>query len=130
MQLKFIIPNIDTQDGVRQQFEEVMQCFKDINLTVDTDGFAMTWASENTRVAVAKDEAGKCLGVAVMCFGRRWYDAESTASVIMLEGAVRRELMQFLRDSCKILGVSYIYLQKEPGDEYSGEEVVMLKMKV
>lgn len=130
MQLKFIIPNIDTQDGVRQQFEEVMQCFKDINLTVDTDGFAMTWASENTRVAVAKDEAGKCLGVAVMCFGRRWYDAESTASVIMLEGAARRELMQFLRDSCKILGVSYIYLQKEPGDEYSGEEVVMLKMKV
>ena len=129
MQIKFVIPNIASQENIHAQFTEMLQCFKDIDLEVDLDGFAMTWAAENTRVAVAKDEAGKCLGVAVLCFGRRWYDTETSGSLILIEGAARRELIRYIRDACGILGVHSIYMQKEPGDEYEGEEVTMLKMK-
>ena len=129
MQIKFVIPNIASQENIHAQFTEMLQCFKDIDLEVDMDGFAMTWAAENTRVAVAKDEAGKCLGVAVLCFGRRWYDTETSGSLILIEGAARRELIRYIRDASGILGVHSIYMQKEPGDEYEGEEVTMLKMK-
>ena len=116
MQIKFVIPNIASQENIHAQFTEMLQCFKDIDLEVDMDGFAMTWAAENTRVAV-------------LCFGRRWYDTETSGSLILIEGAARRELIRYIRDACGILGVHSIYMQKEPGDDYEGEEVTMLKMK-
>ena len=40
MQIKFVIPNIDSQERIHEQFTEMLQCFKDIDVEVDMDGFA------------------------------------------------------------------------------------------
>ncbi len=130
MQIKIVTPPLNDPDGLRANFEEIVDCARALGQVIDTDGFAMTWAADNTRVVLARGDDGQWAGMGVMCYGRRWYDDETTGSVIMLTGPARKQVMDYYLQIAPILGVSHIYLQKEPGDAWEGETVAMVKIKV
>lgn len=117
------------EDKVKAALDTLHAAATALGLTLDLDGFVRSWLSDNTRVVVAY-EGETPVGFAIMAFGRRYYDANMTASVLLAEGPARPAVLEFLVDMARMLGVQTLFYEAQDGDTIGGEQADMRAVRV
>jgi len=109
----------------------LLKATHELKISVDGQGFAESWMSDHTRVFIATDSAtGETTGMGLFVFGRRWFDADMTATVVFCMGPGRDGILQFMADTCKILGVNELFFEGDEGDTLPTTPVDMRCYKV
>jgi hypothetical protein len=118
-----ITPVLPSQDAERlkAQAEKLIKALQDTGAVVDFDGFARAWMSDSVRAVVAQ-EGDTYTGLAVMVQGRRWFDPVPSATILVLAGPARAQLLPYLRDMAAMLGAQKLYWDAQPGDPFEGEQ--------
>lgn len=121
-----IVPVLPPKDeaGVKAALERVLNVAKHLKLTLSPEGFVAAWLSDNTRVVIAH-EGEEPVGFAIMAFGRRYFDENFTASVLVAEGPARPQVLEFLRDMATMLGAERMFYEHEDGDTLEGVQADM-----
>jgi hypothetical protein len=105
--------------AVKEQALELLRAAAAVDLPLDPGGFVTAWLGDNVRVAVARDD-GAPVGMGIMAFGRRWFDDEFSASITVLAGPARGDVLKYLWDAARMLGATRLYWAHEPGDPFDG----------
>ena len=128
MRIRFEMPKTD--DAARsEQFKMIVGAAAALEVPLDMENFAYAWVADTTRVAVAH-EGDTPVAFALMVHGRRYFDVQSSASVLLCEGPARVQMLAFLKESAAVLGAEVMYYQQRAGDVLQGENVVMVAVKV
>lgn len=128
MKIEVVLPG-RTEEAVKTQLLRLLEAASAVSVTLDAESFARAWMSDNTRVFLATDE-GKPVGFAIMAFGRRYYDPQPSASVLVAEGPARNELLKFMVDTAKVLGSKIMYYEGKVDDELRGESLDMRYLEI
>lgn len=128
MRIRFEMPKTD--DSARsEQFKMIMAAAAALKISLDIENFAYAWVGDTTRVALAH-EGDTPVAFALMVHGRRYFDVQASASVLLCEGPARVQMLEFLKESASVLGADVLYYQQREGDVLQGENVVMVAVKV
>lgn len=117
--IELVLPSKKKED-VREDIVKLLEAATAVGLTLEPQAFTMAWLSDHTRVFVATED-GKTTGFAIMAFGRRYYDAEQSASVLVAEGEARNDLLKFMFDAARVLGAKMFYYESTVDDVLGGE---------
>lgn len=117
--IELILPSKKKED-IREDIVRLLEAATAVGLSLEPQAFAMAWTSDHTRVFVAT-ENGKTTGFSIMAFGRRYYDAEQSASVLVAEGEARDDMLKFMLDAARVLGAKMFYYEATADDVLSGE---------
>lgn len=117
------------ETAVKAALDKVLAVVKHLKLSLNAEGLVHAWLSDNTRVVVAY-EAEEPVGFAIMAFGRRYFDDTFTASVLLVEGSARKEMLVFLRDMAQMLGAERMFYEHADGDTLEGEQADMRMVKL
>ena len=112
-----------TQDAeaAKAALTKLLQAAADVGVALDPQGFAQFWVTDSARVVVAY-EGEKATGLGMFTFGRRFFDGDLSASVLLAEGADRVAVLQHIRNVAEVLGATKIFYE---GDELGGETAEM-----
>jgi len=128
MRIRFEMPKSD--DNARsEQFKMIMSAAAALSITLDIENFTYAWVGDTTRVAIAH-EGETPVAFALMVHGRRYFDLQTSSSVLLCEGPARVQMLEFLKESSSVLGADVMYYQQREGDVLQGENVVMVAVKV
>lgn len=119
MRVELVMPSSD-QTKLQNSLLRMLTLAKELNVALDGENFARAWMSDNTRVVVVSDN-GKDIGLGIMVFGRRYYDADHSASVLIAEGEGRNQVLEYFLEMCKVLGARVMYYEGRVGDTIEGE---------
>lgn len=123
-----IIPPSE-EDKVKAALDKLHAAATALNISLDLDGFVRSWLSDSTRVVVAY-EGETPVGFAIMSFGRRYFDANMTASVLLAEGPARPALLEYLVEMARMLGAQTLFYEAQEGDTIGGDAADMRVVKV
>ena len=123
----FMPPKSD--EAVKQGVVKLLEAARDVGLNLEPQGFAMAWLSDHTRVVLASTD-GKVTGLGILVFGRRYYDEEISATVLVAAGEARAEVLKFMLDSAKVLGAVEFFYEEAPGDTIGGEATPLRRLRV
>lgn len=120
MRVELMMP-ANNEEKVKNDLLRILVAAKELGVPLDGDTFSRAWFSDNTRVCLASD-GGKDVGIGIMAFGRRYYDAEQTASVLIAEGPARNTILEYLLDMARVLGARHMYYEARVDDTIKGEQ--------
>jgi hypothetical protein len=123
-----ILPS-KNEEQLKQQLKTLLEAASALSVSLDPDGFARSWLSDNTRVVLAHED-DKPVGFAIMAFGRRYYDSAFTASVITAVGPARPRVLEFMLEMAKVLGAEVLFYEAEEGDTIGGTLANMKMVEV
>ena len=118
-----------SEDQVKTTLDKLHSAATALGLSLDLDGFVRAWLSDSTRVVVAY-EGETAVGFGIMAFGRRYFDPNMTASVLLAEGPARQEVLVFLLDMARVLGAQTLFYEAREGDTLGGDLADMRAVKV
>lgn len=119
MRVELIMPG-NTEEKLKTGLLRILAAAKEFNVALDGENFARAWMGDNTRVCIVS-ENGKDVGLGIMVFGRRYYDAENSASVLVAEGPGRNKVLEYFVDMCRVLGARVMYYEGRVDDTIQGE---------
>jgi hypothetical protein len=122
LSIKPILPTRDDAQN-RVMYKRVLDTAAAVGKPLDAQEFVTVWVSDAHRTFIAEDD-GTPVGFAHMAFGRRYFDADFTASLLVLGAttpAVRQSMLLFVRDSAKLLGATELFFAAEDGDTLVSE---------
>lgn len=128
MKVEIVMPG-KTEESVKEGLLRLLQAASETGVPIEGESFARAWMSDNTRVFVATDE-GKVKGFAIMAFGRRYYDPQPSASILLAEGEARNELLSFMFDTARVLGSKIVYFEGKSDDTIKGEPIDMRYLEI
>lgn len=111
----------DNAETVKTRLTQMLKAAADVGVALDPAGFAHQWLQDSTRIVLAY-EGDKATGFGIFSFGRRFYDADLTASIVLAEGPDRVAVLQHIKNMAEVLGVTKIFYE---GDELGGEPAGM-----
>ena len=118
-----VVPAKDEKTS-SERLAVLLQAAEKLGVTLDPRGFAEAWLADHTRVFLAMtDGQEEATAIAIMAFGRRYYDSDNTASLMVCEGPAREPLLAYIADTCKVLGVQELYFEGRDGDVLPSEPV-------
>jgi hypothetical protein len=123
----FMPPKDD--EATKQGVLRLLNIAQELQIPVEPQGFAMAWLSDHTRMFIAS-EGDKTTGLGVLVFGRRYYDADISATILIAKGPARQELLKFMSDSAKVLGASELFYETETGDSLGGEPTPLRRVMI
>lgn len=116
--VKAVLPHRDDATA-KDQIVDLLKVAAAVGVALEPGGFAQSWLGDSTRVIVAHDD-DKPTGFAVVAFGRRWFDENFTASVVLMQGPARAAMFSYIRDMAAMLGARKLFWEFAPGDECGG----------
>lgn len=124
-----VVPVLPSQDEkkLQDQFKTIMEAAAAVDLPLDMHGLAKTWLADTSRLVIAY-EGDTPTGIGFMVTGRRWFDDESSASVLFSQGTDSKAVLEYLRETAIIMGcVKFFY----EGDALGGElsDLRMLRLR-
>lgn len=121
--MKYSIVTTSKDEAVAANRLSVMlQAADKLGVKLDHRDFTEAWLQPSTRVFMATtDDLTEPTGFAIMAYGKRYYDADMSASIVVCEGPERSNLLQFIADTCKVLGVEYLFFEGREGDTIESE---------
>lgn len=123
----FMPPKEEQQVGVG--INRLLTLCQKIGLEIDPYGFSTAWLSDYTRIFIAT-EGTEDIGIGIMAYGRRYYDKDMSASILLAMGIARPELLDFMIDTAKVLGCTVIYFERQQGDHIRGEPTPLQMIEV
>ena len=124
-----VIPMLPSHDEkkLQEQFKIIMEAAAAVELPLDMHGLAKTWLADTSRLVIAY-EGDTPTGIGFMVTGRRWFDDESSASVLFSQGTDSKAVLEYLRETAIIMGCVKLYYE---GDEMGGElsDLRMLRLR-
>lgn len=128
MKIELVMPG-NTEESIKNGLLRLLQAASAVGVPLDGEAFARAWMSDNTRVFIATEE-GKFQGFAIMAFGRRYYDAQPSSSILVAEGPARNQLLSFMVDTSRVLGSKVMYFEAKVDDELEGERLDMRRVEL
>jgi hypothetical protein len=126
-----IVPIIppNNEAAAKVELDKIVAAAKALDIPLEMQGFVANWLSDNTRVFLAT-EGDTPVGFGVLVFGRRYYDNDMSASVLIAEGLARKEMLEFMADSSKMLGATMMFYEAREGDTLGGSPRNMLALEL
>jgi hypothetical protein len=126
-----VVPVIAPKDeaGIKAGLVNLLKAANALKIDIEPQGFAMAWLSDSTRIILAT-EGDQPVGMGIMAYGRRYYDSDVSASMLVAAGPARKDVLRFAFDMAKILGAHKFYYEAEPGDDLGGTQADMRMLEV
>jgi hypothetical protein len=119
-----------SEDSVKDGLVQLLKVAKALNLNLDVNGFTHAWLSDYTRVFVAT-EGDTPVGMGILAYGTQYHAPEEiSASILLVAGPARKELLEFMRDSALMLGAKFLLYEAEEGDTLGGELSRVTKLRI
>lgn len=116
-------------EATKQGVIRLLTIAQELEVPVESQGFAMAWLSDHTRMFIAS-EGDKATGLGILVFGRRYYDADISATILVAKGPARQELLKFMADSAKVLGAVELFYETQSGDTLGGEPTPLRRVAI
>lgn len=128
MRIELMLPS-NEEEKLKNGLLRILTAARDMNVQLDGEAFARAWMSDNTRVCLASDN-GKDVGLGVMVFGRRYYDSDHSATILVAEGDARNQLLEYFLDMARVLGSKIVYYESRADDTIKGEPTLQRYIEI
>lgn len=133
MRIVPVLPPDEDVEVFKAELIRVLGVAKHLNITLDPQGFAIAFQSDNMRLFIATDTVNgdehHVVGMSMMAFGTKFFDENISATVMFAEGPARNALLAYMRDTCQVLKCRNFFYEAREGDTLGGDETMLRHVK-
>jgi hypothetical protein len=107
-----VIPPPKDEKLLAEVGKELVQAAFNLGVPIQPEGFLYAWVG-GVRAVVERNAEGKIITLAMMQVGKLWTENRLTGTVLILEGASREPMIEYLKSLCAMMGATEMFVQNK-----------------